>query len=128
MASKLLNLVALSSLAVLAVTFGPASTNALSTGHVHMNRHIDHAPIAKRKRDNSKRCKVRSSTISSAAPSTTASASGNSAEPARKLIPYRRRCARIPFVRVTLHEHASPVAGPDGSAAAVSESPFGATC
>ena len=51
MASKLLNLVALSALAVLAVTFGPASTNALSTGHVHMNRHIDHAPIAKRKRD-----------------------------------------------------------------------------
>ena len=72
MASKLLNLVALSSLAVLAVTFGPASTNALSTGHVHMNRHIDHAPIAKRKRDNSKRCKVRSST--SAAPSSTAKA------------------------------------------------------
>ncbi|RPD61934.1 hypothetical protein L226DRAFT_545905 [Lentinus tigrinus ALCF2SS1-7] len=74
MASKLLNLVALSSLAIMAVTFGPASTNALSTGHVHMNRHIDHAPIAKRKRDSSKRCKVRSSTLSSATHSSTAKA------------------------------------------------------
>ena len=82
MASKLLNLVALSSLAVLAVTLGPASTNALSTGHVHMNRHIDHAPIAKRKRDNSKRCKVRSSTISSAAPSPTAKAETTAKAPA----------------------------------------------
>ncbi|KAI0721880.1 glycosyl hydrolase catalytic core-domain-containing protein [Cerioporus squamosus] len=80
MASKLLNLVALSSLAVLAVTFGPASTNALSTGHSHMNRHIDHAPIAKRKRDNSKRCKVRSSTLSSEAHSSTAKAQTTSAK------------------------------------------------
>ncbi|TFK93856.1 glycoside hydrolase family 128 protein [Polyporus arcularius HHB13444] len=74
MASKLLNMVALSSLAVLAVTFGPASTNALSTGHSHMARHIDHAPIAKRRRDTSKRCKVRSSTLSSEAHSSTAQA------------------------------------------------------
>ena len=71
MASKLLNLVALSSLAIMAVSFGPASTNALSTGHIHMNRHVDHAPIAKKKRE-SKRCKVRSSVIPVPLPTTKA--------------------------------------------------------
>ena len=73
--SKLLNLVALSSLAVLAVTFGPASTNALSTGHAHhLNRHFEHGSIAKKKRD-SKRCKARPSTSSSSVkPTSTAKA------------------------------------------------------
>lgn len=71
MASKLLNLVALSSLAIMAVSFGPASTNALSTGHAHLNRHIEHAPIAKKKRE-SKRCKVRSSSVPVPTPSSKA--------------------------------------------------------
>ncbi|OSC99168.1 glycoside hydrolase family 128 protein [Trametes coccinea BRFM310] len=64
MASKLLNLVALSSLAIMACTFGAAPTTALSTGHLnHANRHVAHAPIAaKKKRDQSKRCKARPST------------------------------------------------------------------
>ncbi|KAI0650016.1 glycosyl hydrolase catalytic core-domain-containing protein [Trametes meyenii] len=68
MASKLLNLVALSSLAIMACTYGVAPTTALSTGHLqHANRHLAHAPIAaKKKRDQSKRCKARPST--SAAP------------------------------------------------------------
>ncbi|TBU32119.1 glycosyl hydrolase catalytic core-domain-containing protein [Dichomitus squalens] len=92
--SKLLNLVALSSLAVLAVTFGPASTNALSTGHAHVNRHFEHGAIAKKKRDTSKRCKARPSTSSSsvkptsttkAAPTTTSAASqAPSTKPATK--------------------------------------------
>ncbi|KAI9001195.1 glycosyl hydrolase catalytic core-domain-containing protein [Trametes punicea] len=71
MATKLLNLVALSSLAILACTFGATPSTALSTGHLqHVNRHVAHAPIAKKKRDQSKRCKARPST-SSLAPSTT---------------------------------------------------------
>ncbi|PIL36768.1 hypothetical protein GSI_00458 [Ganoderma sinense ZZ0214-1] len=64
MASKLLNLVALSSLAILAVSFGPSSANAVSLGHSHVNRHLEHGAIAKKKRDQSKRCKPRSSTSS----------------------------------------------------------------
>ncbi|KAI0370280.1 hypothetical protein BV20DRAFT_1075526 [Pilatotrama ljubarskyi] len=74
MASKLLNLVALSSLAIMACTFGAAPTTALTTGGVHhLNRQVAHAPIAKKKRDQSKRCKARPS--SSAAPSSTHSSS-----------------------------------------------------
>ena len=73
MASKLLNLVALSSLAILAVTFGPTSTNAVALGHSHVNRHFEHGAIAKKKRDQSKRCKPRS-TISSAHSTQTAQA------------------------------------------------------
>ncbi|KAI0829448.1 glycosyl hydrolase catalytic core-domain-containing protein [Trametes gibbosa] len=71
MASKLLNLVALSSLAIMACTFGAQPANALSHAHINhnINRHLAHTPIAKKKRD-TKRCKARPST-SSAAPSTT---------------------------------------------------------
>lgn len=64
MASKLLNLVALSSLAILAVSFGPTSANALAMSHSHVNRHFEHGAIAKKKRDQSKRCKPRSTTSS----------------------------------------------------------------
>ncbi|CDO74054.1 Glycoside Hydrolase Family 128 protein [Trametes cinnabarina] len=77
MATKLLNLVALSSLAIMACTFGAPPTNALSTGHLHANRYVEHAPIAARKkRDQSKRCKPRpsSSLASSSATHTTTSA------------------------------------------------------
>ncbi|KAI0663045.1 glycosyl hydrolase catalytic core-domain-containing protein [Cubamyces menziesii] len=72
MASKLLNLVALSSLAIMACTFGAAPTTALSTGHIHnhLNRQLSHAPIAKKRRDQTKRCKARPSTASSSPSST----------------------------------------------------------
>ncbi|KAI0771863.1 glycosyl hydrolase catalytic core-domain-containing protein [Trametes elegans] len=76
MASKLLNLVALSSLAIMACSFGATPTTALSLGHgQHMAaRHATHNPIA-RKRDQSKRCKPRPSSSSAApAPSTTSQA------------------------------------------------------
>ncbi|KAI0751353.1 glycosyl hydrolase catalytic core-domain-containing protein [Daedaleopsis nitida] len=80
MASKLLNLVALSSLAVLAVSFGPASTNALATGHAHMNRHFDHAPIAAKKKRETKRCKARATTSSSPAPASTTTKAAETTE------------------------------------------------
>ncbi|KAH9853774.1 glycosyl hydrolase catalytic core-domain-containing protein [Lenzites betulinus] len=75
MASKLLNLVALSSLAILACSFGAQPANALSHGHLeHLsNRAMAHAPLAKKKRDN-KRCKARPSS-SSAPPATTSHSS-----------------------------------------------------
>ncbi|TCD71305.1 hypothetical protein EIP91_011076 [Steccherinum ochraceum] len=70
-AGKLLNLIALTALALLASSLGPAPVNALSTGHFqqHAHRHIAQEVAAKRKRDtSSKRCKPRPS---SAAPSST---------------------------------------------------------
>ncbi|THH33735.1 hypothetical protein EUX98_g414 [Antrodiella citrinella] len=74
-AGKLLNLLALTALALLASSLGPAPVNALSTGHIQHARHIQHAQevASKRKRDTSQRCKPRPS--SSAPASTTASSS-----------------------------------------------------
>ncbi|KAI0939468.1 hypothetical protein AcW1_004498 [Taiwanofungus camphoratus] len=72
-ANKLINLIAISSLAILACTFAPAQVNALSTGYHHVNHHVAHEGIAKRskrKRQQSQRCKQRPSS-SSAAPTST---------------------------------------------------------
>jgi len=82
---KLLNLLAISSLAILACTFGATPANALATEHHQFARHAvyGHDGIARRKRDNaaSKRCKARpsssapsSSTSSYVAPSSTVKA------------------------------------------------------
>lgn len=64
MSAKLLNLVALSSLAILACSFGPSPVTALSAdSHGHVARHAfrGHDSVAKRKRANTKRCKARTS-------------------------------------------------------------------
>ncbi|EIW61711.1 uncharacterized protein TRAVEDRAFT_27227 [Trametes versicolor FP-101664 SS1] len=73
MASKLLNLVALSSLAIMACSFGATPANALSHAHMQQlnNRHLGHAASLPKKKRDTKRCKARPSTTSSAAPSTT---------------------------------------------------------
>ncbi|EIN10357.1 hypothetical protein PUNSTDRAFT_84335 [Punctularia strigosozonata HHB-11173 SS5] len=74
MASKLLNLIALSSLAVLVCTFGATPVNALATGHdASISRRHQHDILGKKAKraNNSKRCKTRSST---AAPTSTAAA------------------------------------------------------
>jgi hypothetical protein len=62
--SKLLNLIALSSLAIMACSFGPNTVNALATDG-HAARHVAHGhqSIVKKKRSaNQKRCKTRSVT------------------------------------------------------------------
>ena len=81
MASKLLNFVALSTLAVLAISFGATPADALSAPHGHVNRHVDHAPIARKKRDTT-RCKTRSSSVvaSSTAQPTSTSTTHSSAK------------------------------------------------
>ncbi|PPQ77341.1 hypothetical protein CVT25_010923 [Psilocybe cyanescens] len=64
MASKLINLIALSSLVILACSFGPAPANALSidTSPNHHARHLGHHQLlAKKKRADSRRCKPRPS-------------------------------------------------------------------
>jgi hypothetical protein len=60
-ATKLLNLLALSSLAILACSFGQTQVNALSSGSHVVARHAfrGHNSVAKRKRGSSKRCKSR---------------------------------------------------------------------
>lgn len=58
---KLLNLLAVTSLAILATSFGPSPVNALSVDSNHYARHPvrAHATIAKKKRGTGKRCKDR---------------------------------------------------------------------
>lgn len=77
---KLVNFFALSSLAVLVCNLGVTPVTALSAHGAHMHRRdLTHGAVAKRsrgKRDNSKRCKTRSSTAvesstAAAAPSST---------------------------------------------------------
>ncbi|KAH8113377.1 glycosyl hydrolase catalytic core-domain-containing protein [Phellopilus nigrolimitatus] len=85
---KLINLFALSSLAVLVCTLGASPVSALSNGH-HMakvKRAHGHDVVAKHKRDNtsSQRCKARSSTdaqSSTDAPSSTWSSSSSAWTP-----------------------------------------------
>ncbi|KAJ3476957.1 hypothetical protein NLI96_g10796 [Meripilus lineatus] len=61
-ASKLLSLIALTTLALLTSSFGPTPVNAISTRNQHLNRHVvQHDAIAKRKRSTGKRCKQRPS-------------------------------------------------------------------
>jgi len=82
-ALKLLNLLALASVAVLTLSFGATPVNALATDN-HMARRASHGhdAIAKRKRSSStSRCKPRPSSSSSAAPSWTPSPSPSSTPP-----------------------------------------------
>ncbi|KDQ64748.1 glycoside hydrolase family 128 protein [Jaapia argillacea MUCL 33604] len=75
MAAKLINLLAISSLAILACSFGATSANALVTDHNLLARHpaAGHAGLAQRKRQSSstKRCKPRPTTSSAAAAAVT---------------------------------------------------------
>ncbi|CAA7259519.1 unnamed protein product [Cyclocybe aegerita] len=90
MAAKLLNLIALSSLAILASSFGATPVNALSVDMSpnHAARHLGHHNlIAKKKRAESRRCKPRPSSSAVAAsttpaPSTSKPASTKAAAPA----------------------------------------------
>jgi hypothetical protein len=63
MASKLLNLLALSSIAIMACSFGATPTTALSVDTHNVVRHLprSHDAIARRKRASGKRCKQRPS-------------------------------------------------------------------
>lgn len=70
-ALKLLNLLALASVAILAISSGPTSVNALATDRSHVARSLrGHDAVAKRKRDSSTtssssgRCKPRSTSTS----------------------------------------------------------------
>ncbi|KAI0049560.1 glycoside hydrolase family 128 protein [Auriscalpium vulgare] len=82
-ALKFFNLLALSSLALVALSFNAAPVNALATDHRHIARSINHAHngVAKKKRD-SKRCKPRtasSSLVSSSAPASSTAHSSTAA-------------------------------------------------
>jgi len=76
MASKLLNLIALSSLAILACSFGATPVNALSVdSSVHARSLGHHNLVAKKKRAESRRCKPRpASTSTTTTVSTTSKA------------------------------------------------------
>jgi len=76
---KLFNLVAVTALALFVTSFAPTPVDALSGRSQHLNRHIAHEAIAKRKRDAPKRCKPRPST--SLAASSTHSTSHTSTHP-----------------------------------------------
>lgn len=83
MITKLYNLVAFTAIALIASTYTFTPTNALATGHQHLNRHVAHEQIAKRnnssKRANSKRCKPRSSSV--AVPTSTKASQSTSVPP-----------------------------------------------
>ncbi|KAJ3525966.1 hypothetical protein NM688_g8321 [Phlebia brevispora] len=67
-ASKLFNLLTVTTLALFAASFNASPVTALSTGHQHLNRQIHHDGIAKRaKRSSTQRCKPRPSTSVSVA-------------------------------------------------------------
>ncbi|KAI0320249.1 glycosyl hydrolase catalytic core-domain-containing protein [Amylostereum chailletii] len=71
---RLVNLLALSSLAILACSFNAVPVSAVAAdNHHHVARNFGHGhhEVAKRKRDVSKRCKTKSKTSSSAAPAAT---------------------------------------------------------
>jgi hypothetical protein len=66
MASKLLNLLALSSLAILVCSFGATPVAALSTSGQHLARRMPaHNAISKKKRGNVRRCRSRNSSSNS---------------------------------------------------------------
>ncbi|KAJ3811815.1 glycosyl hydrolase catalytic core-domain-containing protein [Lentinula lateritia] len=76
MAHKLLNLLALTSLAIMACSFGAEPVNALSNTHHVRDGLRGHDALAKRKRSvNGKRCKVRSAPADSSTASSTDSSS-----------------------------------------------------
>jgi len=73
---KLFKLIAITALALFASSFGPTPVTALAAGTQHLNRHVAHDAIARRKRtdaSSSRRCKTRpaSSLSSTATPTTT---------------------------------------------------------
>ncbi|GJE84661.1 glycoside hydrolase family 128 protein [Phanerochaete sordida] len=127
MASKLINLLALTTLAVLATTFTATPVAALEvTGHQNVNRQVHHDVIARRSRFNNKkrqdastkRCKPRPSTSlsSSAAPTSTpvtsvAAASFAAASPSAS----------------TSESHSSSASHTSSSAAAASSTPASTT-
>ncbi|KAF4602241.1 hypothetical protein EYR40_005446 [Pleurotus pulmonarius] len=79
MASKILNLLAISTLAILASSFGPASVTALSVDSHHLVRQVPHAhgAVAKRKRSVNRRCKPRPTTSKASSVPTPAPATGD---------------------------------------------------
>ncbi|KAJ3729037.1 glycosyl hydrolase catalytic core-domain-containing protein [Lentinula guzmanii] len=78
MTGKILNLLALASLAVMACSFGAEPVNALSDSHHARDGLRGHDALAKRKRSvNEKRCKVRSTPADSATASSTSSSSAD---------------------------------------------------
>jgi len=84
MASKLINLVALSSLVILACSFGATPVNALSldVSPNHAARHLGHHQvIAKKKRAESRRCKPRPSSSSAVPVSSAVKPSSSSVKP-----------------------------------------------
>lgn len=94
MGAKLINLMAMASLAVIACTYAPASVSALSVPNHHQGRHAAHEALAKRttkKRSLSKRCKTRpsSSSVWSSSSSTDAASETSSAtwEPSSTYVP-----------------------------------------
>eukprot|EP00753_Platysulcus_tardus_P017719 PLAT6468.1.p1 GENE.PLAT6468.1~~PLAT6468.1.p1 ORF type:complete len:401 (+),score=-6.10 PLAT6468.1:124-1203(+) len=83
-AIKLLNLLAISSLAILACSFGATPANALATDRHHIARSAAHGHdgLARRKRDNaaSKRCKARPSSSAAPAPSSSSDPAPSSSQ------------------------------------------------
>ncbi|KAG6832965.1 hypothetical protein H0H92_004849 [Tricholoma furcatifolium] len=82
--AKLLNLFALSSIAILAFSYGATPVNALSIdSHNLAARSSSHAVLAKKKRStNSKRCKARPAPSSSSSSSSVAKPTSTSSKPA----------------------------------------------
>lgn len=75
MASKIMNLVALSLLAILSCSFSSSPVVALSVGSSHVHaRDFHHINMAKKKRADSRRCKPRPSAVSAKPASTSAPA------------------------------------------------------
>ncbi|KAJ3778397.1 glycosyl hydrolase catalytic core-domain-containing protein [Lentinula raphanica] len=74
MAGKILNLLALTTLAIIASSFSAEPVNALSTSHHARDGLRGHDAVAKRKRSvHAKRCKARSAPAESATPSSSSS-------------------------------------------------------
>lgn len=87
-ATKLLNLIAITALALLATSFGPTPVNAISSRAQHLNRHVAHDAIAKRKRGTTKRCKPRpSSSVASSSHAAATPAAEAASSPAASSTP-----------------------------------------
>ncbi|KAJ8523505.1 hypothetical protein ONZ45_g12 [Pleurotus djamor] len=79
MASKILQLLAISTLAIIASSYGTTPVTALSVDSRHVVRHVpnSHSGIAKRKRSNNRRCKPRPSSSKAPVSSATPAPSNN---------------------------------------------------
>jgi len=82
--AKLLNLIAVSTLAILACSFGASPVTALSVDTTHLAaRGHGHAALAKKRRgNNAKRCKPRPASSSAGKPATTPNSPSNTTQPA----------------------------------------------